>query len=88
MKITYDKNDFKVSKEEVKNVRGIKSTLKALKLAKTDSSIVTGIVITFIVNIVTSIIGALIVKNILTIITESNFDECLVYACGMFLIEI
>jgi len=88
MKATYDKNDFKVSNEEIKGVRGIKNTLKALKLVKTNYHIVIGIIITFIISVGSAIISALVVKNILLIVTTGRFDECLVYAFVFLMLNI
>lgn len=75
-----NKEELKVTKEEIKQVKGIKNTLKALKLAKINKKYLFLVTFFFVVQMVANIFDALLVKEFLTFFTTKQYDKFIPYA--------
>lgn len=80
MKYIKDKNFYKVSKNEVKSVKGLVNTRKALKIADFNKPLFAGIIVFFVLSLVVSIFTALFTKEILSIFTTHQFEKLYTYA--------
>ena len=74
------KEELTVTKEEIKQVKGIKNTLKALKLAKINKKYLFLVAFFFVIQMVANIFDALLVKEFLTFFTTKQYDKFLPYA--------
>ena len=80
MKKMRNKSEFKVSKEELKKVKGIANTKKALKISKVNKKLLAGIIVIFLINIALTIFDALVTKEVLNLFTEKDYTKFVYYA--------
>lgn len=80
MKIIKDKEFYKVTKEELKSVKGIKNTKQALKLATINKPLFSAICIIFVLNIALSVFNALVGRAVLNIFSTHEFNLFTKYA--------
>ena len=80
MKLIKDKEFYKVSKEELNDVKGIKNTMKALKLSTINKPLFVLIIFLFIVNVALSALNALVAKEMLAIFTSHEFEKFTYFA--------
>ncbi len=88
MKKKRDKNEFKVSKEEIKKVKGIKNSLKAFKMATINKGLLAVVIVFFALNTSVSVFNALLTKEVLTLFTEKQFDKFTLYAIIFLVTEV
>ncbi len=88
MKKEKDKNEFKVSKEEIKKVKGIRNSLKAFKMASLNKGLLAVVIIFFVLNTAVSVFNALLTKEVLSLFTEKQFEKFTIYAIVFLVTEI
>lgn len=80
MKLIKDKEFFKVTKDELKTVKGIENTKKALKLGKIDKGLFALVCIFFVLTVAINTINALVAKDMLEIFTTGEFEKFTYFA--------
>ncbi len=80
MKLIRDKEFFKVSKADLKSVKGIENTKKAIKLASFDKKLFTIVCMFFVLTVAINTINALVAKQMLEIFTTGEFEKFTIFA--------
>ncbi len=80
MQLLKDKEIFKVTKDDKKEVTGLKNTIKAFKLVHIDKKALSLIIILFVISIAINIFNALISKELLNVFTTQTYDRLYIFA--------
>jgi len=80
MKLIKDKEFFKVTKDELKNVKGIENTKKALKLIKLNKGLFCLVCLFFVFTVAINTINALVAQQMLQIFTTGEFEKFTYFA--------
>lgn len=83
-----DGSELKVSKEEIRKVKGIANTKKAFKMAAMHKGLLTAVIVFFILNTTVNVINALLTKEVLSLFTSKEFDKFTVYALIFLALEV
>ena len=83
-----DKEIFRITKDDIKEVNGIKNTLKALKMAKLNKKLFAGVLIIFTVRLALNTIFALLAKDIFAALTNENFNRLFSLALLSLILDI
>lgn len=80
MKLLKDKEIFKVTNDDKKEVSGLKNTIKAFKLVHIDKKTLSFVIILFTISIAINIFNALISKELLNIFTTQTYEKLYIFA--------
>lgn len=79
---------FNVSKEDIKKVKGLKNTKRALKLIDFDKKTFALLIFIYCISTIVATLEAIILKNILFCITTSAWTNLIHFAIAMFVMHI